>query len=131
MKNTIPCPFEYASVNAAKGTSSALRPTTRISTGTTTKTVGLHPIVVGSRVTSVVAAFGTEQVKVRSRLVPIETPGRVGPEPLAMDASNRDPRLGYFSNDGQLVTDSDASALAAALRRPLTSPSHPTPHWRG
>jgi hypothetical protein len=34
-------------------------------------------------------------------------------------------RLGYFSNDGQLVTDPDASALAAVLRRALAHPSQP------
>ena len=39
------------------------------------------------------------------------------------------PRMGYFSNDSQLVTDTDAAALSAALRRALEHPIEPA-EWR-
>lgn len=35
------------------------------------------------------------------------------------------PRMGYFSNDSQLVTDTDAAALSAALRKALEHPIEP------
>ena len=41
------------------------------------------------------------------------------------ETAARAERAGYFSNDGQLVTDTDAAAIAMALRRALQSPSTP------
>ena len=42
------------------------------------------------------------------------------------ELSNSDwERQGYTTNDFQLVTDEDANAISAALRKALASPDHP------
>lgn len=41
------------------------------------------------------------------------------------ESSYKGERLGYNSNDGQLVTDSDAANIALALRRALSDPTNP------